>query len=189
MSLCDHSHNELVPASYGLLARRCLDCGYTDIVHDPEPPEKAPQRHAEARQMKLQGMEPGIQSDAVREAEESVFTRIRNLWAQRGRKALSTVHRYKRQICPQCRHSFWPQHGYGSDKGVGDLLIAVEIAPGTSEHAPLVLWRMQDAKARHGEPTVEQQRLADMGALAFVRSEAESADDLAEVLKIVEGKR
>ncbi|MBV6417402.1 MAG: hypothetical protein CMLOHMNK_02064 [Steroidobacteraceae bacterium] len=103
----------------------------------------------------------------VVETEEGVQSRIIQALGWLGHTVLSTVHRWKRQTCPACGYTFWPKGGYGSDKGIGDLLV------GVPKKAPR-LWLMLDVKRPGGKLSPEQQLLAEAGLLVRVENEQEA---------------
>lgn len=105
------------------------------------------------------------------ETEAGVMRRILDWWQWRHVHALSTVHRYKRQTCARCGHNSWPSGGYGTSKGIGDLLIPVQVGSA-------VLYRMQDVKTARGRLSPEQAKLVEANALAIIRSEADSQRDI-----------
>lgn len=109
----------------------------------------------------------------VVETEDGIQTRIIQALSWLGHTALSTVHRWKRQTCPACGHTFWPKGGYGATKGIGDLLVAVP------KRSPR-LWLMLDVKKPGGKLSPEQQVLADKGLLFRVESEEEALEILKE---------
>lgn len=109
----------------------------------------------------------------VVETEEGVQSRIIQALGWLGHTVLSTVHRWKRQTCPACGYTFWPKGGYGSDKGIGDLLVGVPKAKPR-------LWLMLDVKRPGGKLSPEQKALADKGLLWRVESEQEALEVLKE---------
>ncbi len=72
-------------------------------------------------QFKL-AVQPGRRTTRVYRKEEQVQREVEVTLRGMGYKVWSTVHRYKLQTCPNCQHRFRPKGGYGSTKGVPDIL-------------------------------------------------------------------
>lgn len=107
-------------------------------------------------------------------SEEQVQAQIVEGLRWHGYEVLSTVHRYRRQQCARCGHSFWPLGGYGADKGIGDLLVRRPVWP----------WWVRieaDVKSATGRVSPEQQARVESGGLRIWRSLEDALSDLEEV--------
>lgn len=173
MSQCTHPNAELVPASYDLTARRCPDCGYVDIVHGDEMPADAPSMPQEARQLKLQGLDRGRQSNRVRTSEDDVQTEIVKHLRLKGYLVLVTSHRRKGVVCPTCHNWFRPSGGTGCSKAIPDLLVR---DPRWRPHT----WVGLECKGPQTAVSAEQKALADGSHIRIVRSIADAENAIKE---------
>jgi hypothetical protein len=100
---------------------------------------------------------------ALRASEEQIQACIIQGLELLGYLVLATPHRYKLQTCPRCAQRFRPTGGYGSSRGVPDILISHRTWPAGC-------WLGLEVKAGRTAVSIEQQQLADAGRIILVRS-------------------
>ena len=127
-----------------------------------------------ARQLKIEGMEPGRPHNRINLPEWSVQKTIEDGLLHLGYLVLHTQHQYTLQHCPTCGAEFRATGGYGADKAIPDLLV---------RHPawPVGLWLGIEVKGTKTRLSPEQKLLQDQGGLYVCRSWEDAEEVLQEV--------
>ena len=115
------------------------------------------------RQLKLAGLEPGPQHNEEYLKESGVQHTIESGLGALGYIVLHTQHQYHLQTCPRCHQRFRPSGGYGTDKGIPDLLAF------HPDH-PRGMWLGIEVKGPRTAVSLEQKALAAANAIVICRS-------------------
>lgn len=108
-------------------------------------------------------------------SEEQVQQAIQQALLACRYRVLSTVHRYRRQPCPECGQMIRPSGGIGATPGVPDLLVSHD-AWGGGGGGALPLWAGIEVKGPRTRLSPEQEELEASGRIVVVRSWREAVE-------------
>lgn len=131
-------------------------------------------------QIKLPGMEPGVQHNLLPWVEKQTEAEVDAYCAHQGILSLNTTVRYKMQTCPHCGGRFRPQGGTGTDKAIPDRLLIPDWMP---EGTAILL----ELKGSNTALSPEQRELARQKKILVARSGEEAAAIIQAVRERLEG--